>query len=226
MAWTAPRTWVAGEVLTAALLNTHVRDNLLETGAAKVTTAEDILVATGANALKRLAVGTEGQALSVVSGDVAWANLITPGWVRHSVGTLASSEIAFTGLSTSIKGWRVTGVLLGVSTPVFALGGGATLVGGTWYADATGTLSHSTTKDAEIGDVTNLDMAGFVLTILKDGTGQGFYILTVASDNSSTNAPRFYETRGMVNGNAITSITLSGSLDAGSFAILEQLNTS
>jgi len=29
MAWTAPRTWVAGEVLTAALLNTHLRDNLL-----------------------------------------------------------------------------------------------------------------------------------------------------------------------------------------------------
>ena len=28
MAWTAPRTWVAGETLTAALLNTHVRDNL------------------------------------------------------------------------------------------------------------------------------------------------------------------------------------------------------
>lgn len=30
MAWTSPRTWVSGEVLTAALLNTHVRDNLLE----------------------------------------------------------------------------------------------------------------------------------------------------------------------------------------------------
>lgn len=28
MAWTTPRTWVAGEVLTAALLNTHLRDNL------------------------------------------------------------------------------------------------------------------------------------------------------------------------------------------------------
>ncbi len=27
MAWTTPRTWVAGEVLTAALMNTHVRDN-------------------------------------------------------------------------------------------------------------------------------------------------------------------------------------------------------
>jgi hypothetical protein len=30
MAWTSPRTWIAGETLTAALLNTHVRDNLLE----------------------------------------------------------------------------------------------------------------------------------------------------------------------------------------------------
>lgn len=29
MAWTTPRTWAAGELVTAALLNTHVRDNLL-----------------------------------------------------------------------------------------------------------------------------------------------------------------------------------------------------
>lgn len=28
MAWTAPRTWVAGEIVTAALMNTHVRDDL------------------------------------------------------------------------------------------------------------------------------------------------------------------------------------------------------
>jgi hypothetical protein len=28
MAWTAPRTWVTGEVVTASQMNTHVRDNL------------------------------------------------------------------------------------------------------------------------------------------------------------------------------------------------------
>jgi hypothetical protein len=28
MAWTAPKTWVVGEVLTAANLNVHLRDNL------------------------------------------------------------------------------------------------------------------------------------------------------------------------------------------------------
>ncbi len=28
MAWTAPRTWVTGETVTAAIMNTHVKDNL------------------------------------------------------------------------------------------------------------------------------------------------------------------------------------------------------
>src|SRR3990167_6626892 len=27
MAFTSPRTWVAGEIVTAALMNTHIRDN-------------------------------------------------------------------------------------------------------------------------------------------------------------------------------------------------------
>lgn len=27
MTWTIPRTWVAGEIVTASMLNTHVRDN-------------------------------------------------------------------------------------------------------------------------------------------------------------------------------------------------------
>lgn len=34
MAWTSPRTWLSGEVLTAALLNLHLRDNMAGTSAA------------------------------------------------------------------------------------------------------------------------------------------------------------------------------------------------
>lgn len=30
MAWTAPRTWTTGEVVTASIMNTHVRDNMRE----------------------------------------------------------------------------------------------------------------------------------------------------------------------------------------------------
>ena len=32
MTWTAPRTWVAGETVTAAVMNAHVRDNLKAIG--------------------------------------------------------------------------------------------------------------------------------------------------------------------------------------------------
>lgn len=33
MAWTAPRTWTTGELVTAAMLNAHVRDDLLDADA-------------------------------------------------------------------------------------------------------------------------------------------------------------------------------------------------
>jgi len=32
MAWTAPRTWTDGELVTAAIMNPHIRDNLLSLG--------------------------------------------------------------------------------------------------------------------------------------------------------------------------------------------------
>lgn len=74
MAWSSPRTWVALEVLTAALLNTHLRDNLLEAAPAKVTTAGDLVYATGANALARLAIGSAGQQLIGGASAPAWAD--------------------------------------------------------------------------------------------------------------------------------------------------------
>lgn len=51
MAWTTPRTWVANETLTAALLNTHLRDNFNELDVAQVTAAKQYCVSTGANAV-------------------------------------------------------------------------------------------------------------------------------------------------------------------------------
>ena len=52
MAWTTPRTWVTGEVVTAALMNTHVRDNTryLKGLEGAVTIEDDINI--GANKLK------------------------------------------------------------------------------------------------------------------------------------------------------------------------------
>lgn len=74
MAWSTPRTWVAGETITAAKLNT-IRDNLEETVPGVVAAAGDIIYATGANAIAILPIGSASQTLKVNSGATA------PEWV-------------------------------------------------------------------------------------------------------------------------------------------------
>lgn len=75
MAWTTPRTWTTGEIVTAAYMNTHVRDNLLETAPAKVTTLGDLIIGSGAGAIKRLGRGSAHAVLGVNSSgtDLAWS---------------------------------------------------------------------------------------------------------------------------------------------------------
>lgn len=68
MAWTAPRTWVTSEVVTATMMNAHVRDNLLETAPAKASAKGDLFAATGANAITRVAAGTNYAVLIPNSG--------------------------------------------------------------------------------------------------------------------------------------------------------------
>ena len=72
MAWTTPRTWVTGEVVTAALLNAQIKGNMDLSAPAKLTTAGDMLYATGANATARLAKGTNGNILHQASCAPAW----------------------------------------------------------------------------------------------------------------------------------------------------------
>lgn len=58
MAWTSPMTFVAGQPLTAAQLNTHLRDNLFMTEVAKVSVADHFLVGTGRHSITQRAIGT------------------------------------------------------------------------------------------------------------------------------------------------------------------------
>ena len=82
MAWTAPTTWTTGQIVTAALMNTHVRDNLNVTAPAVMTTQGDIIYASGANTPARLAKpGTpDGEVLTFASGASA------PSWAAPSGG--------------------------------------------------------------------------------------------------------------------------------------------
>lgn len=60
MSWSAPMTAVAGSVFTANQYNTYIRDNLLETGVAKVTEAGQYLVTEGVNSVGARTLQTDG----------------------------------------------------------------------------------------------------------------------------------------------------------------------
>lgn len=97
MAWTAPRTWVTNEIVTAAMMNTHVRDNLLQAAAAKMTAAGDLLYSTAANAPARLA--------SLAAPGHLVAGATAPAWRTVDAALGIGSES--TALGT---GWTGLGV--------------------------------------------------------------------------------------------------------------------
>ena len=57
MAWSSPKTWSSGYVVLAADMN-NIRDQLNATAPATVSAQGDIVIASGANALARLAKST------------------------------------------------------------------------------------------------------------------------------------------------------------------------
>jgi hypothetical protein len=69
MAYSAPITFVALQVLTAAQLN-GIQDNI--TALWPFTTAGDLAYATSASALTRRGIGANGQVLTVVAGVPTW----------------------------------------------------------------------------------------------------------------------------------------------------------
>lgn len=96
MAWTAPMTAVENEIWTSAQFNTHVRDNLNETEAAKISAAGQYIVSTGANAVAARAVGQASvNGAAETTASTTYTNLTTSGpAVTATTGTSALVHIA------------------------------------------------------------------------------------------------------------------------------------
>lgn len=95
MAWTAPRTWVAGETVTAALLNTHLRDNLKALGDPWATWTP-ALTATTTNPTLGTGSSATGRYVSVGKTTIAQFRIIfgTSGVVVGSGTYLISLPVA------------------------------------------------------------------------------------------------------------------------------------
>ncbi|ANS02789.1 hypothetical protein [uncultured Mediterranean phage uvDeep-CGR0-KM14-C182] len=111
MAFTTPRTWVTGEVVTAALLNAQLKSNMDLTAPAILTTAGDILYASGSNTPARLAKDTNSTRVLTNTGTSnvpAWAQVTLTSGVT---GTLPVGN-GGSGATTLTDG----GILLGSGT--------------------------------------------------------------------------------------------------------------
>lgn len=78
MAWTTPPTWVSGQPITSSFLN-NLRDNLLETAAAKATTSGSYFAATGPNALAERIASSDLVVTSETTTSTSYTTLATGG---------------------------------------------------------------------------------------------------------------------------------------------------
>lgn len=79
MAWTAPITFTSNTALTAAQLNTYLRDNMNETAPAKATTPGYHFVSTGPNAIAERAWETSFIDTSESTASTTFTDLTTVG---------------------------------------------------------------------------------------------------------------------------------------------------
>ena len=103
MAWTAPRTWVTSEVVTASNMNTHVRDNFLETAPAKAVAASAFIVTDGANSILQRTPELENVDTSETTASTSYVDLATVHSESTTTGTRAMIFIK-AGISNNTAG--------------------------------------------------------------------------------------------------------------------------
>jgi hypothetical protein len=104
MAWTAPRTWVTGEIVTAALLNTHLRDNLVDLD--RRTSPSEGYVGTieTTTSTTYTDLATAGPAVTQTIGSTGKALVALYAAMSNAGGNFALMSYAITGATTAAAG--------------------------------------------------------------------------------------------------------------------------
>jgi hypothetical protein len=137
MAWTAPPTFVSGNVLTAAQLNVLSGD-LNETGPAKATTPGQYFVATGTNAITARTVGRDSVLVAESTTSTAFTDLTTFGpQVTVTTGTY---------VLMCMQAQLANNTVNGICTVGLDISGATTLAAGTiWLSFTSGTANQQIT---------------------------------------------------------------------------------
>jgi hypothetical protein len=173
MAWTTPRTWSTGEVVTAALLNAQIKGNMDLSAPAIMTTAGDIIYASGANTPARLAKDTNATRYLANTGT---SNV--PAWNQVNVANGVTGTLPVgnggTGATTLTDGGVLIGNGTGAMVAMAVLADGEMIVGdGTTDPVAESGATLRTSIGVGTGDspqFTDLTLTGGCITITGAAT--------------------------------------------------------
>ena len=195
MAWTSPRTWSTGEVVTAALLNAQIKGNMDLTAPAIMTTAGDIIYASGANTPARLAKDTNATRVLTNTGTSnvpAWAQVTLTSGVT---GTLPVGN-GGTGATTLTDGGVLIGNGSGAMVAMAVLADGEMIVGdGTTDPVAESGATLRTSIGIGTGDspqVTGIELGHASDTTITRGAAgllevEGVRLVTLTATQTLTN---------------------------------------
>ena len=159
MAWTTPKTWASGYVVLASDLNTHLRDNLNTTAPATVSAQGDIVIASGANALARLAKSTTSTQYLANTGT---SN--APAWNEVALATGVSGTLPVANGGTGQTSLTTGAILIGNSTSAVTMvtqtTKGQILIGdGSGAPQMLGVGSNNQVLTADSGETTGVKWA-------------------------------------------------------------------
>tara|TARA_R110000744_G_scaffold181465_1_gene300645 strand:+ start:264 stop:1181 length:918 start_codon:yes stop_codon:yes gene_type:complete len=156
MTWTNGVDVATGDVLDSDTWNAYMGSSgsIMETGAAKVTTAGDLIYATGAKAVARLAKGTARQVLAMNAGATA------PEW-QNSPQSLMTAKGDIVGVSA---GYTLAKLAVGANDTVLTSASGEStgLKWGTPGASQPANNYHGTTLDP--GSIVGASAAAVIYT--------------------------------------------------------------
>lgn len=184
MAYVAPTTRTTGTLITAAIWNQDVVDNIIAMYAGALSVASqaagDILKASSATQWARLAIGAAGQVLGISAGAPAWVNT---GRVKVATFTRANATADGNAAVTGV------GFLPAVVVIIAGVSGGAgasvgimiAATAGCIYWDSAAMVSDTTrvawsTESAGVynrATPVSLDADGFTLAWAKSGAPAG-----------------------------------------------------
>ena len=203
MAWTTPKTWASGYVVLAADLNTHLRDNLNVTAPAVLTTAGDIIYASGANTPARLAKSTTSTQYLANTGS---SNI--PAWNEVALATGVSGTLPVGNGGTGATTLTANGALVGNGTSAIAAVDMSTK-GGLLAGDGSGNPSV-----LAVGGT-----AGHVLTIDSgETTGMKWAVTSTGYTSLLTGTTA-------VNANTVTSVAVKSAAESQTFYIYSAYST-